>query len=686
MLDWVPPPAPPQHKLMDIQFKGDVQVAAWRQRRGFSSQVHEDPATLGLSQNALAYILMEIESRRSKSHSLDAHLHEAMVELTPQLSQPHSKSEIEALAHVFAQPEMQTFWTAWKSARSLNARGPQASDSGAKAMACMLGMTKHSHGLSAYGDLYEKQRLRQVFAGAELAAARLASRPDPDPFGLALYEGTMGRLKPVTRRGDFRALALQTNAELFRSLCALYPDRGFGERLLIDGCLFPAWCPQLGTAKDNPDVEAQRRATTPHAGARLIQYTSTGKASLDPATVMSAGSFVTSSKFARGYYYVAIIDQASGWPLVSCVMDAAFDEAEAMLPLLSDLYRYFDFIEPKLIAGDGAWDEQWAHRLCELFYGLAPVFRHTKRAVGTTLLPAGASQRNSVKSFSHAGQLACMDHNKPMRFASFVREPRGDLRPGQGAHGHPDSVEYQRELERRERGFRVRAIHGHDPGHAEEVGIRAFLDWRRLNAYPRFPDGAEKLYARRQALGMRLKNQMEGHFNRMQTGLCLATDGADRLRLQDWETVEALLQLGELRMNALSLAAERAHEGCAPAPLPDAPLAPLPIANGGGSRRARSQAGASSNGSGGAAACAMGTTSGRTVPAPPPQRTVVASALPPSAALSTPEMPASVLPAMPEASPLAVSVPAEAAPFATTAADSNVIYVDFGAPRQRAGV
>ncbi len=108
MLDWVPPPAPPQHKLMDIQFKGDVQVAAWRQRRGFSSQVHEDPATLGLSQNALAYILMEIESRRSKSHSLDAHLHEAMVELTPQLSQPHSKSEIEALAHVFAQPEMQT--------------------------------------------------------------------------------------------------------------------------------------------------------------------------------------------------------------------------------------------------------------------------------------------------------------------------------------------------------------------------------------------------------------------------------------------------------------------------------------------------------------------------------------------------------------------------------------------------
>jgi hypothetical protein len=126
MLEWVPPAAPLQRNLIDVQFKGDVQVAAWRQRRGFSSQVHDDPATLGLSQNALAYILMEIESRRTNSHALNGPLHEAMVELTPQLSQPHSKSEVEALAHVFSQPEMQAFWAAWKSARPRNARGAVA--------------------------------------------------------------------------------------------------------------------------------------------------------------------------------------------------------------------------------------------------------------------------------------------------------------------------------------------------------------------------------------------------------------------------------------------------------------------------------------------------------------------------------------------------------------------------------
>lgn len=353
MFEWVPPPAPPQRNLTDIQFKGDVQVAAWRQRRGFSSQVHQDPSTLGLSENALTYILVEIESRRRGNRALSGHMHAAMVEFTPKLSQPHCKSEVEALAHVWAQPEMQAFWAAWESRRPVTARGPHPLDPGAKAMASMLGQTKHSHGLSAYGDLFEKTRLRQVFAGVGLAAARHSGQPDPDPFQLALYEGTMGRLVPVTRRGAFRPIALRANAELFRALCTLYPNRGFGERLLVDGCLFPAWCPQKGKGRSD-DEEAARRATTPLAGARLLRYTSSGKVELEPGTVMSAGAFASSSNFARAYFCVTILDQASGWPLVSLHMDAAFDEAEALLSLLSDLYRYYDFITPKLISGDGA--------------------------------------------------------------------------------------------------------------------------------------------------------------------------------------------------------------------------------------------------------------------------------------------------------------------------------------------
>jgi len=67
-LVWNPSPEPPESRLQDALFKGDVQVAAWRQRRGLAAQAHEDPSTLGMSQNALAYILMEIETAGRRAH------------------------------------------------------------------------------------------------------------------------------------------------------------------------------------------------------------------------------------------------------------------------------------------------------------------------------------------------------------------------------------------------------------------------------------------------------------------------------------------------------------------------------------------------------------------------------------------------------------------------------------------
>src|SRR5947209_8238802 len=105
-LVWNPPPDPPERRLSDVLFNGDVQVAAWRARRQEPVQAHEDPSTLALSQNALTYILMEIESRRGTGSRLDDDLHAAMVKYTPQLS---VGGRVEALAHVFAQPEMQAF-------------------------------------------------------------------------------------------------------------------------------------------------------------------------------------------------------------------------------------------------------------------------------------------------------------------------------------------------------------------------------------------------------------------------------------------------------------------------------------------------------------------------------------------------------------------------------------------------
>ncbi len=573
-LVWNPPPQPPQRRLLAQQWKGDIQVAAWKHRRGLAGHAHEDPSTLGMSENALAFILQSIEQRRSKSNRLDDHLHKAMAKFTPALAQPTVSGVVEAMAHIWAQPEMLDMWSAWESGRSQSARGPQPSDAGAKATLATLGMTGHTHGLDAYSDLLEKPELLRVFARVDAAAAARAGDPAPGPLPLRTYRGSMKRFDALCERSGTRDLVLATKAKMFRALMELHPDRPYGRGLLIDGCLFPAWCEQIGTGT-TAEMEAARRRTTPYAGARHIVYTKTGKQTVDPGHIMSASRFASSSNFDRGYYYVAIIDQASGWPLVSLIMDAELDEAEALIPLLSDLYRHYPFLAPEFIAGDGAWDEGWAHRACELYYGLAPVFRHTERAAAETVLPGG-NQSNTVKGFTHDGQLKCMDHNQVMPFDGFERAPRGDLRPGRGAHGDYNSEEYRREEAQRENQFRVRALHGHGPGPAQRVSLKASVDWRRLNAFPRHPNGKPALYAERMALGMRLKNQMEGHFSRMQGSLSLLTKGADRVRLQDWDKVEMLLHLAELRMNALSLAAERAHNNVGHTLPTGGDVAPLP--------------------------------------------------------------------------------------------------------------
>lgn len=646
-LTWNPPPEPPQSRLADDMFKGDRQVAVWRQRRGLTGgqpwrlpatttgQLHDEPSTEGLSQNALLYIMREVERRRLNHDELAGKLHDAMVKYPLQLSQPTVAGGVEALAHIWAQPEMLDFWRQWRSSRPVTARGPKPADAGGKAVLATLGMTKATHALDAYADVFEKPELLRVFARVD-HAAQVADGENPRPLRLSTYRGSTERFGPLTRSAEFHDLTMRTNAAMFRALCELYPERRFGQTLLIDGCLFPAWCPQVGVGKTD-ESELRRRRTTPNAGARLIEYTRKGKLDLAPDAQRTAGRLVTSSKFARGYVYVCIVDQASGWPLVSTLMDAQHDEAEALVPLLSDLYRYYPFIAPKVIAGDGAWDEAWAHRLCELFYGLAPVFRHTERSAASTTVPGG-NQSNTVAGFSHAGQLRCMAHKRPMPFDGFQRAPRGDLRPGQGAHGDPDNDAYRRELAQRENAFRVRALHRHGPGEAQRVGLKAALDWRRLNQFPRYPDGSPELYAERQALMMRLRNQMEGHFSRMQGSLSLLTTDADRVRLQDDDKLAALLRLAELRMNALSLAAERGHCGAGHTLPADGAVAPLPaFPYGRNGRLAECRAG------GPEAARERAAARTRTA-APAPRRHHVASALtaPAAASASATEMEAAM--------------------------------------------
>jgi hypothetical protein len=86
-----------------------------------------------------------------------------------------------------------------------------------------------------------------------------------------------------------------------------------------------------------------------------------------------------SAGLAEAFVAGVIADQVTGLPLVWTVHDASMDEARAIVPLLSFLFSLWPECPAKTIAGDSAWDENEWCRLCEVDYGIHPIFcRHPK--------------------------------------------------------------------------------------------------------------------------------------------------------------------------------------------------------------------------------------------------------------------------------------------------------------------
>jgi hypothetical protein len=205
-------------------------------------------------------------------------------------------------------------------------------------------------------------------------------------------------------------------------------------------------------------------------------------------------------------------------------------------------------------------------------------------------MAAGATQSRNVVGYTHAGQLI-HPSGEPLRYAGFERPDRDGVHAGQACKGKPDTEEWHRNYERRAAQFRVRCATPTGPKTFRNFGVQARIDWRRFNDYPRFSqgttEGMRQRYAMRKALMMRLRNQMEGYFNRVKTGLHLGGRDASRVRYQDIEVYETILHLGELRFNALSLAQERfTATGQGAPPLPNGTLGPLPVQHQGGHKAA----------------------------------------------------------------------------------------------------
>lgn len=182
-----------------------------------------------------------------------------------------------------------------------------------------------------------------------------------------------------------------------------------------------------------------------------------------------------------------------------------------------------------------------------------------RRIRAKTFTHQKASRDGSIRAYTPLGQLVCNRHGKRLLYDTVSRPSRDGLRPGQPTD--------QRQFRLRGGCTHTTTGDGRPCEPCGRLGLRMMLDWRRLTRYPHHPHGDPRRYAMRQAMLARL-NQAESFFNRLKSGLLLATEGEGRTRLRSRESVEALISVGCLGMTALMLADQRIQHGIDATTLP----------------------------------------------------------------------------------------------------------------------
>ncbi|MBA2357069.1 MAG: hypothetical protein H0V84_01405 [Actinobacteria bacterium] len=496
-----------------------------------------------VSEDQLAFIGSEILKWRGDLLEPTA-FQKAIQDTCPILAAPARSDVSDDMAYCFRLAQMRDFWDSWDG--SFGRQGPRPNVAAVKATMSTLAMS----GIGAYlqqahGRLKVDTSLQEVFAAL-----------GGGTFNTGSYPTIARNLERLS--GSLPRLAMEANIAMLKELRQLHPKGGVGKRLLIDGFPVPAWCQQRGAGDRNDPMYARREALlsarTPEASFRYMAYSKGGKIDIAPYEPRANGLPAGHHKWWRGYYLVMIADQATGLPLVWTLISGRYDEAAAIVPLLSRLHSLWPDIGAELIAGDSAWaEEEWC-RVCEVDYGIAPIFRlkPSQASKRREELKPGQSRDGSVVAMTGRGQLICSSHERPLDFHSAEVPSRLGLRPGQSSP---------------EGSFRVRGeapMHGHRtqlrPNSCGRLSLRMSTSWRRLTRYPHHPHGDPKRYAMREAMLLRL-NQIEGIGNRLKSGLHLGSEGETRTRILSYSTVEGLFGLGCLSMTALALADQRIQLG-----------------------------------------------------------------------------------------------------------------------------
>lgn len=525
------------------RMKHDPQIRKWTQR------LLADPEATptDLSEDQLAFLIDAVLKERGEEFDPSL-FKQAMIDTRPVLAAPDWTDEVVDMGHLFRQPEMRRFWANWDGPDK--GKGPRADYAGAKATMAVFAMT-------GTGKHFDKL-VRSLARDKEMLA--VFESVEGTPVAPPPYSTLCRHIKLLA--ANCTVQAIHTNIEMMRALRTLHPKKGICKRLIIDSCDVSAWTKQVGSR--DPKRDAELRARTPEAGFRRYHYGPNGKTMIKDGETFTFGAGKEVKSW-RGYYLTVIADQATGLPLVWMLYDAKHDEAPSIVPLLSLLHRLWPDIDAECIAGDSAWDEDEWNRLCEVDYGIAPIFRlhpSEQKATPWIKLDPKASRDGSVTHMTPEGQLVCSAHRKALPYYTFDRASRAGLRPGQSSD---------------ERLFRLRANCTHQtkaaPHACGKIGIKAMTDWSRLTRYPHHKHGDPQRHAFRLSMLTRL-NGVEGIFNRLKAGKILGVKGADRTRLLDRSSVEALISLALLSMTALQLACERERLGIIVQPVGAAPGTP----------------------------------------------------------------------------------------------------------------
>ena len=459
---------------------------------------------------------------------------EAWIRTRQRFAMPRVRDYVDDLAVMLGQPEVLACLLGGWANPPRRSTGPTPSHTGSKGVMLVeaaLGISPHTDDNFEY--LRGNPKAQEVCAWAMDEAAQLAGEK-PLRFRLANSTDSVLRHMPNLAATLGRS-AMETNVRMLQSLAALYPNMPICETAGIDGTAVAAWIEQ--TQGFTKDQEALLHSRVPCAGFRFYSYEG-GKHDVADGEKTDAKR----TKLWRGYFLVVLVDYCTGRPIVWTLVSANSDEAKTLHELPRVLYELWPDCPLKTIVGDGAWDNEWAHELCEVNYGVHLVARRT---TDPRMINAkhDVEKRDSelIDYFDGLGRVFCRAHHKPLKYVGngFPRE-RAELglMPGEAA---PEAQ------------FRLR-FYCEDGCGTPSVQMRRH--WTALAYYPHTPYGQRKRYAERQAL-LDHRNVCESLFNALKVGHGIATVGADRLRLNDFDTVHALIDLSFCMGTALMLGHER---------------------------------------------------------------------------------------------------------------------------------